>query len=486
MRRRDLIVGLAALLLAAWSVWVLEGARQGVVIEDLRLGETPVTRMSDGSGGPPVVIAHGFAGSRQMMQAYGLTLARAGYRVHAFDFLGHGRHPMPMGGDVTSVEGTTRLLVDQTADVIALAQAEGGGAPVALLGHSMATDVLVRVAAETHEIGPLVLISPFSQAITATQPKDLLLIAGAWEARLSEFALEQVHKVDAEAGFGDMVIRDGLRRMALQAPMVEHVAILQSRAAQRAALDWLNGFHGRDRDAPVPQTGWALIGLLTAIVMLFSPVARLLPRNEQPETPLSARGLAAAVLLPALATPLLAAPVDTKVLPVLVADYLALHLMIYGGLQLAVLGWLRGRPGWPAPVAAGLLVVWTLGVFGLALDRYGANFWPTPGRVAIIAALCLGAVPFMLADSWLAHRARLWQRVLARVGFLASLGIAVALDFGGLFFLLMIAPVIVLFFLTFGVMGRWVSRRAGPMAAGLGLGLALAWALGVSFPLFSA
>ncbi len=34
-------------------------------------------------------------------------------------------------------------------------------------------------------------------------------------------------------------------------------------------------------------------------------------------------------------------------------------------------------------------------------------------------------------------------------------------------------------------MGRWVARRAGAGAAGLGLGLCLAWALGVSFPLFS-
>src|SRR6056297_3923937 len=485
MRRRDLIVGLAALLLAAWSVWVLEGARQGVVIEDLRLGETPVTRMSDGSGGPPVVIAHGFAGSRQMMQAYGLTLARAGYRVHAFDFLGHGRHPMPMGGDVTSVEGTTRLLVDQTADVIALAQAEGGGAPVALLGHSMATDVLVRVAAETEGVGPLILLSPFSQAITATEPKDLLMIAGAWEARLSEFALEQVRQIDPEAGFGDVVGEDGLRRMALQAPMVEHVAILHSRAAQRAALDWLNGFHGRDQGTQVSPTGWALIGLLTAITALFGPVARLLPRRETPDMSLSARGLAAAIVLPALAAPLLATQVETKVLPVLVAEYLALHLMIYGGLQLAVLGWLRGRPGWPAPLAAGLLVLWTLGVFGFALDRYGANFWPTPERLTIIAALCLGALPFMLGDALLAHGATLWQRITARLGFLLSLALAVLLDTERLFFLAMIAPVILLFFLIFGLMGRWVAARAGAASAGVALGLILAWALGVSFPLFA-
>ena len=49
----------------------------------------------------------------------------------------------------------------------------------------------------------------------------------------------------------------------------------------------------------------------------------------------------------------------------------------------------------------------------------------------------------------------------------------------------MIAPVILLFFLVFGLMGRWVAARAGAASAGLALGLILAWALGVSFPLFA-
>ena len=92
----------------------------------------------------------------------------------------------------------------------------------------------------------------------------------------------------------------------------------------------------------------------------------------------------------------------------------------------------------------------------------------------------------MIADSRLADGAALWQRITGRVAFFASLGVAVALDFEGLFFLIMIAPVLVLFYLTFGTMGRIASRQVGPSPAGLGLGLALAWALGVSFPMFAA
>jgi len=200
------------------------------------------------------------------------------------------------------------------------------------------------------------------------------------------------------------------------------------------------------------------------------------------------RSFALATLAPAVAAPLIAVPLDPGVLPVLVADYLALHLALFGGLQLVIL-WRAGVPlGHVAPAASLALLVYGLGIFGLALDRYGANFWPTPERLAIIAALSLGAVPFMLSDALVTQggRAPLWQRLSARAAFLVSIAIAVALDFEGLFFLLMIAPVIVLFYLVFGLMGRAVALRTGAATAGLALGLILAWALGVSFPLFSA
>jgi hypothetical protein len=44
----------------------------------------------------------------------------------------------------------------------------------------------------------------------------------------------------------------------------------------------------------------------------------------------------------------------------------------------------------------------------------------------------------------------------------------------------------VLFFLVHGTMGRAFGKAAGPLTAGLALGLILAWALGVSFPMFGA
>lgn len=417
------------------------------------------------------------------MQAYSLTIAQAGYVVYAFDFDGHGRNPVPMSGDVSAIDGTTQLLVTQTQAVIA-AVSEPGRA-TALLGHSMATDILVR--AETAQTGPMILLSAFSQAVTGDSPMDMLLIAGAWEPGLADFALRALQMVAPAAQMGDAVQLGDIRRKSMEAPYADHVAILYSRAGRAAAVRWLDGSFDRESPISVPPTGWALLGLLIAIVALAAPLLRrvpLTPATKQASQRLTYGRFAAVVIVPAVVAPLVAVPLNPGVLPVLVADHLALHLALYGVLQLALLRLWDHRAGPVAWPIVAFLVVWGLVVFGTALDRYGTNFWPNAQRLWIIAALCLGTVPFMAGDALLAWGAPIWQRILARLALLGSLGLAVALDPPGLFFLLLIAPVIVLFLLVFGLMGRWASARAGPAASGLALGLILAWALGVSFPLF--
>lgn len=480
-----------AILIAGLSILILEVARTGVTFTDRFVGQTPVTTLAhNGADGPHVLIAHGFAGSREMMQAYGVTLAQAGYRVHMFDFEGHGAHPVPMSGDVTRIEGTTRLLMDQTRAVI---DDVADGTPVALLGHSMATDVLIRVALEA-DTGPLVLLSAFSQAVTEDQPKDMLLIAGQWEQHLRKFGVSALQMVDPDAQEGETVVRGDVTRAAIIAPWTEHVAILQSRAGRLAALYWLNRAYKRDTLASAPPTGWAFLALMASITVLASLLVRLvvpevpLPPSHQP----GVLRFLGTLIVPAVLTPLIALPLNFGVLPVLVADYLAIHLGVFGLFSLAMQRWLWGQfsLGWigivPFTLALVALLAWGIGVFGFALDRYGANFFPIAERLPIIAALVIGSVPFMIADAQLVWKASIWRRIAARVALLVSLGIAVALDLEGLFFLLIIAPVIVLFFFVHGAMGRAFGKRAGPLLAGVALGLILAWALGVSFPLFAA
>ena len=494
MRR---LIALLAFVLIAVSVWQLEADRQGLSISSLEVeGGTPATLfLRDGAGAAPVVvIAHGFAGSRQLMDPFALTLAQAGYVVASFDFEGHGRNPRPMSGDVSSLDGTTRLLMNETARVAraALAHPQADGR-VAYLGHSMASDIVVRQALEDPPGAAVVAISMFSEAVTAEAPRNLLVIAGEWETRLVEEALRAVRLADPEAGLGAQTGEpaEGTGRLALVAPKVEHVGVLYSATALQATRDWLDASFQRSSDSDLALRGGWIVALLVGIVALAWPLARWLPAGSlQMSQGLSAKRFLIAAMLPAVTVPLVLAPFDIQVLPVLVADYLALHLGLYGLMTLALLwywGQLRGqfplRVFW---IASAVAVFGILGL-GLALDRYVASFVPHTGRVAVIAGLALGAVPFLLGDAFLSEggKAGLWRVLCVRTAFLLSLGLAVALNFEALFFLLIILPVIVLFFLLFGTMAGWVGRRTGlPAAAGLGLGLVLAWSLGVTFPMF--
>ena len=488
-----LLAALAGLVLCGAGVWNLERARSGLTIAPMIVGTTPATvyRRADAASAPAVVIAHGFAGSRQFMEAYALTLARAGYVAVSFDFEGHGRNPTPMSGDVTRVDGTTQLLMREVGKVTDAALAlPGVDGRVALLGHSMASDIVVRRAIEDQRVAATVAISMFSEAVTSTLPHNLLIISGAWESFLRESALRSVRLVDPAAKegetIGDPAVTGG--RRAVVAPHVEHIGVLYSATALLEARNWLDAVFGRTSAGPVAATGGWIVLLLAGVVLLAWPLSGLLPRVEAPPSAISVRNFLLATLAPAALTPLVLTFVNTRFLPVLVADYLAVHLFVYGVLSLGILtlsGVRIGRIAWVPAVA---LAAYGIFAFGGALDRYAASFMPIAARVPIIAAIAVGAVTYMLADSLAVDggRAALWRVVVARGAFLASLGGAVALDFRRLFFLLIIIPVIMAFFVVFGLMGGWVGRRTmSPSAVGIGLGLILAWSLGVTFPMFS-
>jgi dienelactone hydrolase len=489
MRGAKVAVFVLALAAALLSVWQLERARSGLSVASLPVGTTPATLYRSGEAPAPlVVVAHGFAGSTQLMQAFSLTLARAGYVVLAFDFEGHGRNPVPMSGDVTRIDGTTRLLVEETQRVIDAGLAlPGVDGRVALLGHSMASDVVVRTAVADPRVDAVVAVSMFSEAVTATEPQRLLAVTGAWEGFLRTAALDAARLVDPAAEEDETVTNGPTTRRAAVAPNVEHVGVLYSRTSLVEAQAWLDAAFGRDT-APTPATiGPWLALLMASIVALAWPLAALLPDRHPPPHPVSLRAYALALVMPAIAAPLIATQVEVRLLPVLVADYLALHLALQGLLQIALLHRAGARFGPFGPLALAALLLWGLGVFGFALDRYGANFWPIPERLAIIAALALGTIPYMAADALatLATGASPLRRLAARAALLGSLALAVALDFERLFFLAIIFPVILLFFLVFGSMGRWVGTRAGATPVGLALGIILAWSLGVSFPMFA-
>jgi hypothetical protein len=111
---------------------------------------------------------------------------------------------------------------------------------------------------------------------------------------------------------------------------------------------------------------------------------------------------------------------------------------------------------------------------------------PTGSRWALIAAMFCGTGVYGLADEWLTRGANAapGAYAFAKLCFVLSLGAAVALNPAKLFFLIIIAPVMAVLFVVYGLVSLWVYRRTGdPRPGALGAALGLAWAIAVTFPI---
>lgn len=509
---RALAVVLGLLSVAA-GLWQLSGATAGLDVAQTRLGPTPVTvyRLPGAEPAPVVLIAHGFAGSQQLMAPFAVSLARAGYLAVTYDLLGHGRNRSALLGDVTAETGATRNLLREMGEVAEHALAlPGADGRLALLGHSMASDIVVRYAAEREaEVSATVAVSLFSRVVTAETPRNLLIVVGAWEPGLREEGLRVLRLRGGEtAQEGETVgsFAAGDARRLVFADGVEHVGVLYSRESLAEAVAWLNAVFGRTQAAPLDTRGPWLGLLFGGLLLLAYPLSRLLPRAAT--APLGAnlgaslgwRRFALLALAPALLTPLVLRVLPTDFLPLLVGDYLAAHFALYG-LLTGVGLWLSGRlsgslsgrlreartvPWMRTLLAAGLLALYSLGALGLALDSFALSFVPTEARLPLIAVMIAGTLPYFLADEWLTRGAQAPRGAypLSKLCFALSLAIAVALDFERLFFLIMIIPLILVFFLLYGLFSRWAYRATGqPLVAGLANALAFAWAIAVTFPI---
>ncbi|WP_296525289.1 alpha/beta fold hydrolase [Rhodoplanes sp.] len=514
-RLLDLVLGLVAATAVAISLWQLTATTAGLDIERTHVGPTPVTvyRPAGGAPAPVVIIAHGFAGSQQLMQPFAVTLARNGYVAVTFDFLGHGRNGEKLGGDITRVQGTTTFLVDEVARVAAFAKTlPGTDGRLAMLGHSMASDIVVRYAQSDPAVAATVALSMFSPAVTGETPRNLLVVVGDWERRLKEEALKAVGLSvggPVEPGVTYGRFEDGTARRAAFSPNVEHIAVLYSAASSREALTWLDAVFERHGSGYVDDRGSWIALLIAGIVLLAKPLAGLLPRvSEFPRgAGLPWRVLWPVAVAPAVLTPLILWKAPTEFLPVLVGDYLAAHFAVYGLLTAFMLvlvkRWsirdgaerrarneqpdrLQSRQIVALALAATAVALYSIAVLGGAIDWFVTSFVPVATRWPLVLALFAGTLPYFLADEWVARGPGAARGAYAatKLLFLLSLAAAVALNLQKLFFLILIVPVILAFFVVYGLFSRWTFARTGhPWVGGLANALAFAWAIAVTFPL---
>jgi len=231
-----------------------------------------------------VIVSHGFAGSRQLMEPFAVTLAKNGYLAVTFDYYGHGRNLEPLSGDVTEVEGATRELVAQTREIVDFALGlPGAGNGLALLGHSMASDIVVRFARADARVDATVAVSMFSSAVTADSPSNLLIIVGGLEGFLKAEALRVLAMVTDDPAEGRTFgsFEEGSARRVVFADGVEHVGVLYSVESMREATEWLDQVFERSGSGYADSRGGAIVMLIVGVGLLAWPLSALLPVVSQ-------------------------------------------------------------------------------------------------------------------------------------------------------------------------------------------------------------
>jgi dienelactone hydrolase len=504
-RRVDFAVAVIAVATIGLALWQLRSGTAGLQVSEARVHNIPVTVYRPAGMGPfpTVLVAHGFAGSQQLMQPYAVTLARNGYRAVTFDFPGHGRNPDPFVARIEDEARRVGVLLGALESVARYAAGlPDGDGRLALLGHSMAGDVLLRyAAAHKDQVIATVLVSPYlSKDAPVAEPRDLLFVYGALEPEmLHAGGRDAIAKVTGDAvepgtTYGNPT--DGTARRLVLADGAEHIGVLYGTGGLKAALEWLNQATGTGGDGYLEDRGRWLGYLYLGILVLAWPLFRLLPRAAT--APMGAglpwRRLLPVAIAPAILTPLILRVLPSDYLPILLGDYLALHFGVYGvitAIGVCLVGCCPGRQPGARVLWRGLLIgtlaasIYATLAIALPTDRFVTSFFPGAERLWLLLAIVPGTWAYFAADGWITRGpgAARGGGVFTKALFLLSLLLAVALNLSQLFFLIIIVPAILVFFLLYGLLG-WLAYRQtwNPLVGALANGLSFAWAIAVTFP----
>lgn len=477
------MVGVAAIALIALAWQQILAAGRGLVIRDLTGdGGTPLRYIApEGATDiPGVIVAHGFAGSMQLMYGFGYDFARAGYGVVLLDFDGHGSARGRLDREGGALQ---RNLAAARAALVA--QPEIDPARITLLGHSMGSGAVITAGVDQPDLyAATIAVSPTGAAVTPDRPRNLLLMVGVLEPQF----LENARDLLAAAGGANDDLAHGLGRSLVAVPNVEHITILFSRTARQAALDWLSKTFEIPAAEVNPDRRMVWLGVhLVAWLMLLWALAPLLPsESAEPDSrrkPWHWLGLVAGVVVAAIFLFLAGRLFDASRLGgLLVGGALGLWFLA-AGLVWLLSGFRITRPT-AADAAWGILLFLFLSLAFGAMSHFTWLPWLiVPERLARWPFLVAAVLPLLLASA-LAQRG---QRPAARAGWwllqsvviVAGLGLTILLS-PDLFFIFLLLPI---FPIILGIMALAGAALARPWAAALGNALFLGWILVAVFPL---
>jgi dienelactone hydrolase len=469
-----------AILLVVSSWLGIAVARSGLEVRTFQKEGVPLLYLAPqgASAVPGVLVAHGFAGSKQLMLGYGHVLAHAGYAVMLWDFDGHGANGTRL----------QRYELQQNLDVALqalLEQPQVDPSRLALLGHSMGSGIVMNAGIRNPDrFAATVAVSPTGANVTPQTPRNLQLQAGSGEGSF----VGNAERLLTQAGGENTNLATGQGRELVVIPGVEHITILFSDGSHQAALRWLDATFGKSndsqyRDRRMAWYGLHLLGWLIGLAAI-SPLLTHPPLIATKIAPIRRwTGLIAAPLAATAGLVILSQRFDLQNLGgVQVGGAVGVWFLIAGLTWLGVLARLP-RPTLRA-VGLGVLlfaILWI--VFGAMAQVVWLQWWLIPIRLRVWLPVAIACFPWFLAAGIVQENIGVGKRLLWWLGqsFVLIGGFVLTLNFlpqlGFMFLLLpLFPPLMGILSLVAGLLNRaWVYA--------IGSALFFGWLLAASFPL---
>lgn len=483
LKRLQQLLLLVSILVIGLSWWGIIAARSGIVVRSFERESIPLLYLApqNAKAVPSVLIAHGYAGSKQLMLGYAHVLARAGYAAMLWDFDGHGANPNRL----------RRFELQQNLNVALnalLEQPEVDRNRLALLGHSMGSGIVMSAGIEqVNSFAATIAVSPTGASVTSHAPQNLQLQAGSWEGRF----ISNAQRLLAASGGTDSNFAAGTARELVIVPNAEHITILFNNVSHQAALRWLNATFNQSSISNYVdrRIAWYGLHLFGWLLLLTAVVPRVVSRQPRLKKVASLRRWSGLLLAPLITAGSL-----------IFLNQSGVELANLGGVQvggavglwffIAGITWLVLLARLPRPTlrmaGLGLVLFAFLWVaFGAMAHVVWLQWWLIPTRLQLWLPLAVACLPWFLASGivqqatgskerfgwWFSQSAVLIGGFLLTLNFLPQLGF--------MFLLLpLFPPLIAVLSLVIALVDEaWISALASALFFG--------WILAAGFPLSS-
>ena len=490
--RRD--IGFIVFLVASFFflVYNLEKSSDGLLNTSFNVEQTPtfLTHKEETSS-VLVIIAHGFGGSSNFMKSLSNSIATAGHRTVRFDLLGHGINPVAFSGDVSNSEGPSVQFINQLNSVIDFYKIKFSPSHIVLVGHSMATDIIIRTAATRRDITSLIALSAYTNKKLTEKIPNIFVLNGEWENNL----VKKTKELFISSGIKNPELNkiyyepktNYLRKMS-SIKNSEHVGILYMPNTQKEIGEWFIELGLSERPHQINHIGLLLLCTLFNLLVLFLCLIRFFPKKKSFGLTLYKTRFFTFIII-VLLLPFLQFINLFKATNFPVFNYLITFFFIVG-----ILSYFLTPVSFRKVVIDSFnvysfffLIFFFVGLFGYIIDNYVSTFIGDGGRINIFCFFLVPCFLFSLSAQKLYQVKNYWVYLnIFKLSIVISLGVAIFLNFDDLFLLSYAILILLLYWILFGFLSSLFNRRYFYfLSNSLSNGVILAWTLSTTLPLYS-